>query len=150
MFAPNSPLRRSVILKPGVKKAARHKQCAEIKAGKAGEAGKDEEAAGDKKGSTLRGSSWARLLSRVFKVDVGRCQCGGELRVIAAICNPDEARRYLRYAGRAGEPPARAPPRCESVMLEFDTADPAVDPVSGLTPDLATDLATQAADPGWD
>ena len=100
----------------------------------------------DKKGSTLRGSSWARLLSRVFKVDVGRCQCGGELRVIAAICNPDEARRYLRYAGLASEPPARAPPSYESVMLEFDTADPAREAVSDLTPDLAT----QAADPGWD
>ena len=63
VFAPNSPLRRKVILKPGVKKAARHKQCAEIKAGKAGkdgEAGKDEEAAGEKKGQTLHGSSWAR------------------------------------------------------------------------------------------
>ena len=32
-------------------------------------------------------------------------------------------------------------------MLEFDnTADPAVETVSDLTPDLAT----QAADPGWD
>ena len=80
VFVPNSPLRRKVILKPGVKKAARHKQCAEIEAG---EGGKDEEAAGDKKDSTLQGPSWARLLSR-------------------------------------------APPRCESVMLEFDTADPAV------------------------
>ena len=148
VFAPNSPLRRKVILKPGVKKAARHKQCAEIKAGKAG---KDEKAAGDKKGSTLRGSSWARLLSRVFKVDVGRCQCGGELRVIAAICKPDEALRYLRYAGLASEPPARASPSYESVMLEFDnTADPAVETVLDLTPDLAPDLATQAADPGWD
>ena len=83
-------------------------------------------------------------------MDVRRCQCGGELRVISAICNPDEARRYLRYAGLPCETPARAPPRCESVMLEFDTADPAVDPVSDLTTDLTTDLATQAADPGWD
>ena len=148
VFAPNSPLRRKVILKPGVKKAARHKQCAEIKAGKASN---DEDAAGEKKGQTLRGSSWARLLSRVFKVDVGRCQCGGELRVIAAICNPYEARRYLRHAGLAGEPPARAPPSYESVMLEFDnTADPAVETGSGLTPDVTPDLATQAADPGWD
>ena len=90
----------------------------------------------------------SRLTSDVASV-------GGELRVIAAICKPDEARRYLRYAGLAGEPPARASPSYESVMLEFDnTADPAVETVSdltpGLTPDLATDLATQAADPGWD
>ena len=38
---------------------------------------KDEEAEGEKKGSTLRGASWARLLSRVFKVDVLKFECGG-------------------------------------------------------------------------
>ena len=74
----------------------------------------------------------------------------GELRVIAAICKPDEARRYLRYAGLAGEPPARAPPSYESVMLEFDTADPAVETVSDLTPGLTPGLTTQAAEPSWD
>jgi len=36
-------------------------------------------------------------------------------------------------------------------MLEFDnTADPAVEAVSGLTADVTPDLTTQAADPGWD
>ena len=35
---------------------------------------------------------------------------------------------------------------CGSVMLEFDTADPAVETVSDLTPDLAT----QAAESIWD
>ena len=58
---------------------------------------------------------------------------------------------YLNYAGLAGEPPARASPSYESVMPEFDnTADPAVETVSDLTPGLTPDLATQAADPGWD
>ena len=70
VVARNSPHLRKVILKPGVKKVSCHKQCAEIKAGEAG-----------------------------FRVDVGRCQCGGELRVMAAICKPDEARCCLRYAG---------------------------------------------------
>lgn len=36
---------------------------------------------------------------------------------------------------------APAAPRCESVMLEFDTADPAAEIVS--------DPRTQAAEPGW-
>ena len=54
VFAPNSPLRRKVILKPGVKKAARHKQCAEIKAGKAGN---DEDASGVELGA----ASFSRL-----------------------------------------------------------------------------------------
>ena len=72
-----------MLRKPGVKNAARHKQCPEIKAGKACN---DEDAAGEKKG----------------------------------------------------------PPRCESVMLEFDKADPAVETVSDLTTQT-TDPATQAA-----
>ena len=37
VVAPDSPLRRKVILNSGVKKAARHKKCPEIKAGKAGD-----------------------------------------------------------------------------------------------------------------
>ena len=69
---------------------------------------------------------------------------------MAAIRKPDEACRYLRYAGLASEPPARAPPRCESVMLEFDTGDPAVETVSGLIPGLTPGLTTQAANPSWD
>ena len=80
VFAPNSPLRREVILKPGVKKAARHKQCPEIKAGKAeeaGKAGKDEKAEGEKKGSTLRRSSWVRLFRQqhqhAFYFDLKSC-----------------------------------------------------------------------------
>ena len=57
-------------------------------------------------------------------------------------------RKARRFGGRVGrEPPARAPLSYESVMLEFDnTADPAVEVVSDLTPDLAT----QATDSGWD
>ena len=55
------------------------------------------------------------------------------------------------YAGLASEPPARAPPSYESVVLEFDnTADPAREAVSDLTPDVTPDLATQAAEPSWD
>lgn len=37
VVAPDSPRRRKVILNSGVKKAARHKKCPEIKAGKAGD-----------------------------------------------------------------------------------------------------------------
>ena len=32
--------------------------------------------------------SWARLLKRVFDIDVERCVCGGKLKIIAAIEEP--------------------------------------------------------------
>ena len=32
--------------------------------------------------------SWARLLKRVFDIDVERCACGGQLKIIAAIEDP--------------------------------------------------------------
>ncbi|MEY4630998.1 MAG: hypothetical protein RIQ81_1118 [Pseudomonadota bacterium] len=114
VFAPNSPLRPKVILKPGVKKAGRHKRVA---AGGARDQADDQPGS---KRSPLQGSSWAKLLSRVFNINITRCPCGGELRAVAAICAPDEARRYLRHVGLPSDPPARAPPHYEPVVMEFD------------------------------
>lgn len=136
VFAPNSPLRRRIILKPGVKKAVRYKHVA------AGEAdghadGHADDQPGSKR-SPLQGSSWARLLSRVFNIDISRCLCGGELRAVAAICDPDKAHRYLRHVGLSVDRPARAPPQYKPVVMEFD-AGPAVD--------AHTD---QMMSPGWD
>jgi hypothetical protein len=31
---------------------------------------------------------WARLLKRVFDIDVERCACGGQLKILAAIEEP--------------------------------------------------------------
>jgi hypothetical protein len=45
---------------------------------------------------------------------------------VAAICDPDEARRYLRHVGLPSDPPARAPPHYKPVIMDFD-AGPAVD-----------------------
>lgn len=98
VFAPNSPLRPKIILKPGVKKAGRHRHDA---AGGARDHTEDQP--GSKSGG-LQGSSWARLLSCVFNIDITRCPCGRELRAVAAICDPDEARRYLRHVGLASDP----------------------------------------------
>ena len=50
---------------------------------------------------------WARLLKRVFAIDLEHCpQCGGEFRIIAAIEEPAVIVRILRHLGL----PARAPP----------------------------------------
>ena len=51
---------------------------------------------------------WARLLKRVFDIDLEHCpQCGGEFKIIAAIEEPAVIVRILTHLGL----PARAPPR---------------------------------------
>ncbi|MBA3478460.1 MAG: IS91 family transposase, partial [Lautropia sp.] len=40
--------------------------------------------------------SWARLLKRVFEIDLGHCpNCGGELKIIAAILEAPVIERIL-------------------------------------------------------
>jgi hypothetical protein len=51
---------------------------------------------------------WARLLKRVFEIDLEHClNCGGELKIIAAILETPVIERILTHLGL----PARAPPR---------------------------------------
>jgi hypothetical protein len=51
---------------------------------------------------------WARLLKRVFDLDLEHCpQCCGEFKIIAAIEEPAVIVRILTHLGL----PARAPPR---------------------------------------
>ena len=58
-------------------------------------------------GTTVR-MSWARLLKRVFDIDIEHCpQCGGRLKIIAAIEEPAAIAKILTHLGL----PARAPPR---------------------------------------
>ena len=52
--------------------------------------------------------SWARLLKRVFDLDLQHCpNCGGELKIIAAIQEPPVIEKILTHL----ELQARAPPR---------------------------------------
>lgn len=51
--------------------------------------------------------SWARLLKRVFTIDLEHCpNCGGEVKIIAAIVEAPVIERILTHLGLA----ARAPP----------------------------------------
>ena len=51
--------------------------------------------------------AWADLLQRVFEVDALRCPaCGGRMRILSAITEPDVARRILECL----DMPSRAPP----------------------------------------
>jgi hypothetical protein len=52
--------------------------------------------------------SWARLLKRVFDIDVEHCAyCGGRLKIITAIVDPQLIVKILTHLGL----PARAPAR---------------------------------------
>mgnify|MGYP001158134247 CR=1 FL=1 len=47
--------------------------------------------------------SWAKLLARVFRIDVSVCpDCGGRMRVIAALTEPGSIRRCLAGMGLSG------------------------------------------------
>ena len=64
--------------------------------------------------------SWARLLKRVFDIDVECCpHFGGTLKIIAAIVDPSVIAKILAHLGL----PARAPPRASARSFDlFETA----------------------------
>ncbi len=52
--------------------------------------------------------SWARLLKRVFDLDLEHCpDCGGELKIIAAILEPPVIEKILTHLGLQARAPAR-------------------------------------------
>jgi hypothetical protein len=52
--------------------------------------------------------SWARLLKRVFDIDIEHCpQCGGNLKIIATIEEPAVIERILTHLGLCAQPPPR-------------------------------------------
>ncbi len=56
--------------------------------------------------------SWALLLQRVFEIDMQHCpNCGGELKVIAAILGAPVIERILDHLGLPARPPPRSPAR---------------------------------------
>ena len=60
--------------------------------------------------------SWARLLKRVFDIDIEHCpNCGGRLKIIAAIEDPAVIVRILTHLGL----PARAPPRAPARRVDL-------------------------------
>ena len=64
---------------------------------------------------------WARLLARVFQMDVMTCDaCGGPMKVIAALTEPDAIRKYLDHVGLPSPAPPISPARQRH--LEFDEA----------------------------
>lgn len=66
--------------------------------------------------------SWARLLARVFRIDVTVCpHCGGKMKIIAALTEPASIRAYLDGVGLDSHPPPVAPARPQP-QTEFEYA----------------------------
>ncbi len=60
--------------------------------------------------------SWARLLKRVFDIDLEHCpHCGGTVKIIAAIEDPAVIARILTHLGL----PTRAPPRASARSFDL-------------------------------
>ena len=102
IFSSHSRWRPQIIIRPGVKKGFGKAQ------------GEDGE-------RLAKNSTWARLLARIFKVDVGHCQkCGAAMRLVAAVHDPAGVARYLRHIGLEAHPPPVAPARSSSKMFDED------------------------------
>ena len=75
------------------------------------------------KDKTRSRMSWAKLLNRVFKIDITQCQfCRGEVKVISAVLEKTAIEKILRHLGLPTGPPpihpARPPP--QSTFDDFD------------------------------
>ncbi len=60
--------------------------------------------------------SWARLLKRVFQLDQEPCpNCGGELKIIAAILEQPVLEKILMHLGLRARAPPWAPARGQTL-----------------------------------
>ena len=65
---------------------------------------------------------WAEMLKRIFEVDPLRClRCGGEMRIISFILDPDVIAAILRHLQRKGRDPRAVP---EQAALRVGRAPP--------------------------
>ena len=61
--------------------------------------------------------SWAKLLNRVFEIDLEHCpNCGGELKIIAAIPEQPVIEKMLIHLGLQARAPPRAPARGQALQ----------------------------------
>ena len=106
VFAPNSPYRKEITLKPEAKKGF---DFTEMEGGS---------------GKRRKNYTWSKMLARVFKIDVLRCEfCGGKLRPICAVTECGSISRYLKSMDIDYEPPPRGPPRYSQESFDFAHED---------------------------
>jgi hypothetical protein len=57
--------------------------------------------------------TWAQRLKRVFSIDIEKCEkCGGPVRIIASIEDPEVIQKILKHLGldQSVDPQNRSPP----------------------------------------
>jgi hypothetical protein len=111
VFAPSSPMRRAI-----VPTSARARQRRKSKDPATAQATREQQPAAtptDSADPPTAPLTWAQRLKRVFELDITLCPlCGGQLRVIADITDPDLIRKILDHVQKRappGLPPRRAP-----------------------------------------
>ena len=112
VFASTSPYRKNIVLRPEICKGFKFEEneaSSEI----------DTEINKENLKESFKKSSWARLLSRVFGVDVLKCECGSELKPVSAIIKGDEIKRYLRHLGLDADPPEPEEMETEEKSVTF-------------------------------
>ena len=68
--------------------------------------------------TSLKKSSWSKLLARVFGVDVSKCShCGGRMKIIASIKDPPVIKKILTHLGLSPIPPPLAPARYRELFV---------------------------------
>jgi hypothetical protein len=61
--------------------------------------------------------SWAKLLKRVFDLDLEHCpNCGGKLKIIAAMLQAPVIEKILTHLGLHARAPPRAPARGQALQ----------------------------------
>ena len=60
------------------------------------------------------------MLAQVVKIDVLKCGCGGQLKPLGAVQDPDQVRKYLIHVNIDYDPPVRGPPRLVQDSFDFD------------------------------
>ena len=69
--------------------------------------------------------SWSQLLRRVFAIDALECDCGGRMRILAAIDQPEVIRAILSCLGLSSRAPPLTPaPSPEPTDLELGFEEP--------------------------
>jgi hypothetical protein len=112
VFAPSSPMRGAIV--PTPTSARRRRKLNDPAAAMATRQCSPNEPRSDCNDPPTAPLTWAQRLKRVFEIDITLCPlCGGQLRVIADITDPDVIRKILDHVNSRA-PPRRPPRRAES------------------------------------
>jgi hypothetical protein len=68
----------------------------------------DDQRLSDQSGNKAYSMTWAQRLKRVFAIEIEKCdKCGGEVKIIASIEDPDVIEKILKHLGLDEESQAR-------------------------------------------